>query len=85
MCACVHGHTHTCGHTHTSTHKKLWYVLLLEISHRLENFGNNTCLEPNKLDLPNKLITIRTTRALVKNTDSQPSSENSDFPVWGEF
>lgn len=58
----------------------MWNVLLLEISHQLENLGNNTCLQLNQLNLLNKWVTIRTTRALVKNTDSQPSSEDSGFP-----
>lgn len=54
-------------HTHTHTHTgKLWNVLLLEVSHRLEYLRNNTYLYPNKLDLLNKLVTIRIARALVK-------------------
>ena len=38
-------------------------VLLLEILHRLENFGNNIYVYPKKLNFLNKLV-IRTTRAL---------------------
>lgn len=54
----IHMHTHG----EWGEREKLC-VLLLEILHRLENFGNNTYLHPNKLNFLNKLV-IRTTRAL---------------------
>lgn len=62
---------------HMLTQEKLWNVLLLKISHSKKIL--ETILAYSLINLLNKLVTVRTTRALVKNTDSQPSSEDSDF------